>query len=131
VNLLKRRRLLIGGLLVCLAVAYLSYSGLQGSTIYYFTVSEIKQQGDSIHDQNVRVAGEVSPGSVDRESKGLVLSFTVTDGPQSLLVVYEGVVPDAFIAGGDVVVEGKLGADDIFQARRLLVKCPSKYVPES
>jgi len=123
--------LLIGGLLVCLAVAYLTYFGLQGSTSYYLTVSEIKQQGDSICDQNVRVAGKVSPGSVDWELKGLVLGFTITDGPQSLLVVYKGVVPDAFSAGGDVVVEGKLRADGIFQARKLLVRCPSKYIPES
>ena len=129
--LLKRKRLLIGGLLVCLALAYLVYFGLQGSTVYYLTVSEIKRQGDSIYDQNVRVAGKVAPGSVAWEAKRSVLRFTITDGQQSLPVVYEGIVPDAFRVGGDVVVEGKLGLDGIFQAKRLLVRCPSKYIPES
>ena len=125
------KRLLVGGVLVFLAVAYLAYFSLQGSTVYYFTVSEIKEQGDSIYDQNVRVAGKVSPDSFGWEVEKLGLRFMITDGQQSLLVVYKDVVPDAFRVGGDVVVEGKLGPDGIFQAGRLLVRCPSKYVPES
>ena len=119
--------MLIAGLLLCLALAC---TGLQGCT-YYHTISEIKQQGDSAYGQDVRVAGTVAADSVQRDAVQLILRFTIDDGQQDLPVVYEGIVPDAFSAGGDVVVEGELGPDGVFQASELLVRCPSKYEPES
>ncbi len=128
--MLKRRKFLIGGLIICLAVGYLVYMGLGSSVTYYSTVSELVEKEDSIYGKNVRVNGEVAPDSVDWDPKSLILRFTIADEGESLPVIYQGVVPDAFKAGADVVVEGKLDSDGIFQANTLLTKCPSRYVPE-
>ena len=125
------KRFLIGGAIVFLAIGYLGYMGFQSSATYYYTVSEFMEQGDSIYGENIRVNGQVASGSVEQESAGLILRFTIIDvaGEESLPVVYQGVVPDSFKVGNEVVVEGHLDSDGIFQAHTLMPKCPSKYVP--
>lgn len=130
--MLKRRKFLIGGLIVFLALGFLSFMAFRGTATYYYTVSEILARGNSVYGENVRVNGQVAPGSVQQETKGLVLRFTIIDGEggKSLPVVYQGAVPDSFKVGNEIVVEGHLNADGTFQANTLLPKCPSKYVPE-
>ena len=104
---------------------------MSGAT-YYYEVDELLAQGSSVNGENVRVNGQVSPGSVEQEAQGRILRFTMVDieGKGSLPVVYQGVVPDTFQVGGEVVVEGHLASGGIFQAHTLMPKCPSKYVPE-
>ena len=125
-----RRKFLIGGLVVCLAIGYLGYVGFGGAATYYYTVSELLEPGSSIYGENVRVNGQVAPGSVEQKPEGLILKFAITDGAESVPVVYHGAVPDAFKVGNNVVVEGYLDSAGIFQASTILTKCPSKYVPK-
>jgi len=129
---LKKKQFLIGGIIVFLAIGYLGYTGFQSSATYYYEVGELLEQGSSIYDENVRVSGQVAPGSLEQESAGGVMRFIIIDieGEESLAVVYQGVVPDTFKVGGDVVVEGYLDSSGIFQANTILTKCPSKYVPK-
>ena len=103
----------------------------QSSAYYDLTVSELTKQESSIYGENVRVRGQVAPGSIEQEAVGRELKFTITDGEESLPVVYQGVVPDAFKVGNEVVAEGYLNSAGIFQANTILTKCPSKYVPEN
>jgi len=127
---LRHRKFLISGFIIFLGIGYLAFIGFQSSATYYFTVSELAEQKSAIHDQNVRVYGQVAPGSVEQEAAGNLLRFTVVHGEENLAVLYQGVVPDSFLAGGDIVVEGELNSDGIFQAHTLMPKCPSRYIPE-
>jgi cytochrome c-type biogenesis protein CcmE len=72
----------------------------------------------------------VVPESVRAETDKLTLEFTITEGNDSIPVVYHGVTPDTFRAGSDVVVEGQLDSQGVFQASSILTKCPSKYEPQ-
>ena len=130
--MLKQKKFLIGGIIIFLAIGYLGFIGFQNSATYYYTVSEFMEQGSSVYDENVRVNGKVVPGSLEQESAGGILRFTIIDveGEGSLPVVYQGVIPDTFKVGNEVVIEGQLNPDGIFQANTILTKCPSKYVPE-
>ena len=127
----RRKKFLISGIIVVLAIGYLTFLGLQGG-IPDYKVSEFLQQENSNYDGNARVIGEVAPGSVEQENAGSTLRFTIsdTDGQESLPVVYQGVVPDTFTIGREVIVEGFLNSDGVFQADTILVKCPSRYVPQ-
>ena len=127
---MPKKKFLISGLIIFLAISYLGYMGFASSATYYYTVSELIEQEGSIHGENVRVNGQIAPGTVEQESGGLTLRFTIIDAEKSLPVVYQGVVPDTFKVGNDVVVEGQLNSGGIFQAHTLMPKCPSKYVPE-
>ncbi len=116
-------------MIVLLAIVYLGIIGFRQSATYYYDVSELLRPGNSVSGADVRVNGQVAAGSVVQDG-ARSLSFTLTEGGQSLPVVYQGAVPDAFKAGIDVVVEGRLGPSGVFQAKAILTKCPSKYVPQ-
>lgn len=119
-----RRRLLWAGLLVLAAVAYLAYTGWQGAALYYLTPSEARARGTST--RSFRVAGNVGP-DVTWDAAAMVLRFEVTDGVASVPVVYRGAPPDNFGPGQQVVVEGTGDGTGTIVARRLIMKCPSKY----
>ena len=128
--MLRKKRFLVSGIILLVAIGYLGYTGFVGGATYYYTVSELMEQGSSIYGENVRVNGQVVPGSVGQEAQGTTLRFTIADGEENLPIIYQGVVPDSFKVGNDVVVEGHLDSDGIFQANTLMAKCPSKYVPK-
>lgn len=129
--MLKRQRFLIGGMVIFLAIGFLGYVGFADGATYYYEVSELLEQGSSIYGENVRVNGQIAPGSLEQESVGGVLKFTLVDvdGQESLPVVYQGVVPDTFKVGNEAVVEGQLNSDGTFQGHTLMLKCASRYVP--
>jgi cytochrome c-type biogenesis protein CcmE len=123
-----RLKLLVAGGALALGLAYLVLTGLQTSTVYYLTVGELLAKGASLQGQQVRVAGDVTPGSVRKEEAGLAISFLVQDGSGQIPVYYRGgPVPDIFGDEVQVVVEGKYGPDGTFVASTLLAKCPSKF----
>ena len=123
-----RLKLVIAGGALLLGVAYLVLTGLQTSTVYYLTVGELLSKGPSLQGQQVRVAGDVTPGSVRKEEAGLAITFLVQDGSGQVPVYYRGgPVPDIFGDEVQVVVEGKYGPDGTFVASTLLAKCPSKF----
>lgn len=126
----KKKRFLIGGLVIVLAIAYLGYTGFQSSAAYYYTVSEVTQQGSSVYGKTLRISGKVAPGSVYTEKGNLALNFSITEGGHNLPVVYQGVTPDTFRTDSDIVVEGQLDSQGVFRASSILTKCPSKYDPQ-
>lgn len=128
--MLGKRRFLIGGIIVVLAIGYLAYTGFEDSGTYYYKVSEIAGLGSTAYDNNMKVNGQVAP-SFERESDGLTLRFDIIEGGEKLPVVYSGIVPDAFDVGSEVVVEGYLSPEGVFHADSILTKCPSRYKPEN
>ncbi len=111
-------------LVVGACVGYLVYSASGGASEYYLTVSELRSQQPAAGD--VRVAGVVQ-NDVQRSDGGLHVQFTEKDGTSAVLVDYKGTLPDIFRPGITVVAEGRLGADNVFHARMLLAKCPSRF----
>src|SRR5437764_11543002 len=84
---------------IVLALAYLAYTGVQESKSYYVTIAELKQQsaqGSAIFTRRLRVAGNVTPGSIRRTA--MKVEFTLTENGNQLPVVYTGTEapPDTF-----------------------------------
>lgn len=129
-----KKKYLIGGILILVAIGSLSFMAFRGAATYYYTVSEVKAQGNAIYGQNIRIAGEVVPGTVEQLKTGrTAIQFVLSDmenTSQRLPVFYQGAVPDAFKEGNEAVVEGRLDATGVFNAGQIIVKCPSKYVPK-
>lgn len=118
----------IAGSVLILAVGYLVLTGIQSTVVYYLTVSELRSSSAAAAGRPVRLAGNVTPGSVEKTQGGLGLRFTVQDESGSLPVVYRGgPIPDIFAEAVQVVVEGKVQPDGTFAAETLLAKCPSKF----
>lgn len=113
-----------------LAIGFLVFTGLQHTSSYFYTVSEILASPAISANDTIRVGGEVMPGSVVKENGGLTMRFSILDQPanKTLPVIYEGAVPDTFKEGADVVAEGRLSAG-VLQASTLMPECASRYEP--
>ena len=122
-----KKRYLIGGLVLAVALGYLLYLSFGSSVSYYVTVSEFFARGTELHDTNLRVAGKIADSSVEWDSERLELKFAITEGGCIIPVIYNGAKPSGFIAGSDILVEGKYHPDGTFRAVQLIMKCPSKY----
>jgi cytochrome c-type biogenesis protein CcmE len=81
--------------------------------------------------RSYELTGKVVDRSVDRDGDGLRFAVRDRDGEASLPVVYEGVVPDPFREGREVIVSGRV-EDGTFVAERdsLVTKCPSKFTKD-
>ncbi len=120
---------LIAGVAIAAAVVYLVIANTGASAEYYMTIHQL-QTCSTCAGQTVRVAGFVAPTGLARDDATQTVRFVITDTATSatptMSVVYNGVVPDAFKPGAQVVVEGTY-AHGVFQASAVLAKCPSKF----
>ena len=119
---------IIISLVVISVISYLIYTGIRDTMTYYLTVSEVLAQPFENQDQTLRVGGNVSPGSVQWDPKNLRLLFTIQDEKASIAVDYQGVVPDSFKPGREIIVEGTYTGNGKFKATTIMPKCASKYV---
>lgn len=113
---------------IAIALAYLVYGGVRDTMVYYLTVGELKGRVPSVYRDKVRVSGTVVPGSIKKGMDGS-LEFKITDGKQAIDVQYSGIVPDIFRDNVEAVVEGLYTPQNVFKAKVLLAKCPTKYDP--
>jgi cytochrome c-type biogenesis protein CcmE len=120
------RKLLIGGTIILIVVAYLFWSGMKDSSVYFMTVNEFFNEIDQMEGKGTRVNGDIIPGSIKWDAPNLLLTFQLTDGKNVLNVRHNGVAPDTFQEGLSVVVEGKY-ENGTFNATQIMTKCPSKY----
>lgn len=126
----RRRRFLIASLAIVLAMGYLMLNAFNSFGTYYLTLDEFRAQGPTIYGTEIRITGKIDGASISWDNRSRVMTFAITnaEGRDRMPVVYNGVVPDTFKAGGDVVLGGKYD-NGTFKATKLEVKCPSKYVP--
>ena len=124
-------RLIIVGLAVVGSVAYLIVSGVKQTGLHYMTVTELATAEKAPQSGGFRLDGKIQAGSIAYDQKAPRLTFQMTDGTEAISVVYDGLMPDAFADGREVVVEGTFRhADRTLHATKLVTKCPSKYEAE-
>ena len=126
-----RVRVVVLLVLIAGGLAWVGTRALSGNLVYFVTPTELKAKERGSADKFMRMGGMVVPGSLQKDVKNLTYRFEITDGVDKMPVVYEKALPTSFKEGGEVIVEGvyQPGAD--FEAKTLLVKCPSKYKPKA
>ena len=127
-----RTRFMILGAVLALAVGYMVFAAFPGNVLYFLTVSEFMRAEEYRDGRTVRVSGALVDGSFHRQDKSTYSNFQLTDkeggAPERLAAFYVGVMPDLFFnPHSEIILEGRYGPDDMFEAESILVKCPSKY----
>ena len=122
---------------VAAVVTYLIWTGVSETMVYYLTPVELmaKVEADpSFRDVGVKVSGQVVKGSWvqgrDGESNGLLHTFVVhdlADPSVTFPVEFRDALPDTFTDEVEVVMEGRLRADGVFEATTMQTKCASRY----
>ena len=126
-----RIKMLIVGLVLLASVSYLAVAGVKSGWVYYMHVDDFVVDA-SYQQRRVRLYGLVDKDKdkVQVQPAMLTATFDLCGESNSLTVHYQGVVPDTFKPGGEVMVEGKLDEAGVFQADTLMTKCASKYQSE-
>ena len=122
-------KFVIATVIVVGAVAWLAISGARDSKSYYVTITELQAMGSGAYSKNLRVAGNVAPGTISRS--GPNATFTLIEQGKTLRVNYVGSEPppDTFKDDSQALAIGTYSRDGTFHATQLQAKCASKYAP--
>ena len=127
----RRKRFLIGGLVIVGALSYIMYGGMQEAMVYFKMPSELKSEESGSRDKFLRMGGMVVKGSLQADVKNLTYRFDLSDGMASIPVLFKGIPPDLFTEGKGAVVEGRIGADGVFRATTIMAKHAEEYSPHA
>lgn len=117
--------------MIVATLAWLAFTSIRDSRSYYVTVTELRAMPTAeAHSRNLRVSGDVVPGSIQRGSA--ITNFEIRQGGQTLAVSYVGrdPLPDTFVDNAQAVAAGRLLANGSFRADGVQAKCASKYEPK-
>jgi cytochrome c-type biogenesis protein CcmE len=119
----------IAAAIILATVGWLAFSGARDTKSYYVTITELQAMGKGAYSKNLRVAGNVQPGSIERF--GPNAQFTLLEQGKTLRVDYQGAEPppDTFKDDAQALAIGTFGRDGTFHATQLQAKCASKYAP--
>jgi cytochrome c-type biogenesis protein CcmE len=122
-------KILAATLLILATVGWLAYTGVRDTKSYYVTITELNALGNKAYTRNLRVAGNVQPGSIQRS--GPDAQFILLEQGHTLRVSYQGSEPppDTFKDDAQALAVGTYGRDGVFHATQLQAKCASKYAP--
>jgi cytochrome c-type biogenesis protein CcmE len=123
----RRRRLLLGGGVIVLALGALVLTGIRQSVVYFVTPSELLAAQDPGAARAYRLGGMVVQGSLASDPATREYRFLLTDGKASVPVYHRGIPPDLFGEGRGAVVEGTLGRDGTFLASTIMAKHSEEY----
>ena len=122
-------KIVAAAVVVLTTVGWLAYTGVRDTKSYYCTIGELNAMGKKAYTRNLRVAGNVQPGSIQRS--GTNARFVLLEQGLSLQVNYQGAEPppDTFKDDAQALAVGTYGRDGVFHATQLQAKCASKYAP--
>jgi cytochrome c-type biogenesis protein CcmE len=122
-------RIIIATVIILGTIGYLAFTGVQANKSYYVTIQELQGMGSHAYTRHLRVAGNVQPGSIERD--GAHLQFILVEQGRKLNVNYAGgdPPPDTFKDNAQALAVGMYGRDGVFHATQIQAKCASKYAP--
>lgn len=125
VQMNKKERFIIGSSIILVLLVYM---GLSGVTSNQYDVSDAVAAQNELAGKVIIVNGSLVIGTDKWDGINRVLTFKMTDGKETIDVIYTGDKPDIppDYKEIQVIATGKFN-NDSFEAFKLLTKCPSKY----
>ena len=116
-------------LVIILSAVLLILYNTRENVSYFYTPSEI-DKSDIIINKVIRIGGFVENNSFNKISSSS-FKFKITDEKASILVTFNGILPDLFREGQGAVIEGAFVNNDIFNATNVFAKHDENYMPAS
>ena len=126
-------KILVSVAVVASAVGYMLTSSMKQGAEYYKHVDEVMSNMDAWRGKRLQVHGNVVDGSIEQAKGTLLYRFKIESrAPRPAGVItatYNGLVPDTFKGGAEVVAKGTLTSDNQLAVipDGIMAKCPSKY----
>jgi cytochrome c-type biogenesis protein CcmE len=116
---------------VTVALGGLLWASTREGAEYYKYVDEVLADAARYQGKRLRVHGDVVEGSLESDKASLRYRFKIASrAPRSAAVIsaeFNGIPPDTFKAGAEVIAAGVLASDGRLLADKIETKCPSKY----
>lgn len=126
----KKLKMSIGIVVILGAIALLIVTGMNSSTGFQVSVSDLAEKGQKYDQNYLLVEGTVLPETIIWNSADIEVEFVVTDGENQLTVFYNDVVPDNldYEEGVEAILRGRYDySTALFYAETVETRCPSKY----
>ncbi len=125
----QRLLLILLTLVIILSAVLLILYNTRENVSYFYTPSEIDKL-DIVVNEKMRIGGFVENDSFSKISSSS-FKFKITDEKASILVTFNGILPDLFREGQGAVIEGVFVDNDIFNATNVFAKHDENYMPAS
>ena len=125
----QRLLLILLTLVIILSAILLILYNTRENVSYFYTPSEI-DKSNIIINKLIRIGGFVENDSFSKISSSS-FKFRITDEKASILVTFNGILPDLFREGQGAVIEGRFDGNDVFKATNVLAKHDENYMPAS
>ena len=129
-NQIKKRFIFLIIIFFCFSfsIFLISYS-LKDQIAYFVSPEDIKKM-NNIDDRYLKVGGLVKEGSLKFDDNQW--EFEITDESKYVIkVVYTKSLPSLIEENKGIIVEGRLGKDNLFIAEIVLAKHDENYMPQS
>ncbi len=124
----QRLTLAVAALATVIGAGLLAVSALSDRAAYFYSPSELAAKKVEVG-KAIRLGGMVVPGSLKKMADGVSIQFEASDGKANVPVRFKGIVPDLFKEGSGMVADGRVGADGVFVADKILAKHDENYMP--
>ena len=125
----QRLLLILLTLAIILSAVLLILYNTRENVSYFYTPSEINKS-DIVINKIIRIGGFVENDSFKKISSSS-FKFRITDEKASILVAFNGILPDLFREGQGTVIEGAFVDQNIFNATNVFAKHDENYMPAS
>ena len=125
----QRLLLIMLTLVIILSAVLLILYNARENVSYFYTPSEIDKSEITIN-KIIRIGGFVENDSFNKISSSK-FKFRITDEKASILVTFNGILPDLFREGQGAVIEGAFVDNNIFNATNVFAKHDENYMPAS
>ena len=125
----QRLLLILLTLVIILSAVLLILFNARQNVSYFYTPSEINKS-DIKMNKIIRIGGFVENDSFNKISSSS-FKFKITDEKSSILVTFNGILPDLFREGQGAVIEGAFVNNDVFNATNVFAKHDENYMPSS
>lgn len=127
----KNKKIITALSLMAVAIFIMAFSSMPSAGSKEITISEVVNGADTFDGDYIMTEGLLNKESIQWDADKIELRFEIMDENElALPVYYKGVQPDNFTDDVIVIVEGFIDENGVFEAEKVLTKCPSKYEGE-
>ncbi len=112
--------------LLAILIGFLVFN-IRDNLVYYRVPDEVIADNTISESDRFRLGGQVVPGSISDDES--TVTFSVTDGKQTIVVVHQGAPQQLFQEGIGVVVEGTWDGE-VFSSDSMIIKHDEQYRTE-
>ncbi len=123
----RRIRLILIGLALLVSASVIIGYAMRDGIEFFRSPTQVAEDPPS-PSERFRIGGLVEEGSLVR-GQSETITFSVTDGNETVPVTFKGILPDLFGEGQGMIATGKL-VNGTFVASEILAKHDEDYMPK-